>query len=94
MCGSQGPPTRGPERRRMHAYWLTLLFTRHCPQCHAPVRQGRAGVVRSLSRVYCCQAHADTHASRLATACHDFQHQHAARHPGSTLLPPNEDHPG
>ena len=78
----------------MHAHWLTLLFTRYCPQCHATLRKGRAGVVRSLSRLYCCQTHADTHASRLATARHDFQYQHAACHPGSTLLPPGEDNPG
>ncbi len=78
----------------MHAHWLTMLFTRHCPQCHATVWKGTVDMVRSLSRRSCCQAHADTHASRLATARHDFQHQHAARHPGSTLLPPGEDHPG
>jgi hypothetical protein len=94
MCGSQGPPNRGPERRRMHAHWLIMLFTRHCPQCHAAVRNGTAGVVRGLSRLYCCQAHAAMHASSLATARHDFQHQHAACHPGSTLLPPGEDNPG
>jgi hypothetical protein len=94
MSSAQGPPNRGPERRRMHAHWLTLLFTRYCPQCRAPVRKGTAGSVRSGSRRYCCQAHADTHAARLATARHDVQRQHAARHPGSTLLPPGADHPG
>jgi hypothetical protein len=78
----------------MHAHWLTLLFTRYCPQCHVTVGKGTPSIVRSLSRLYCCQAHADTHASNLATARHDFQHQHAACHPGSTLLPPGEDNPG
>ncbi len=78
----------------MHAHWLTTLLTRHCPQCHAAVRKGTAGMVRSLSRLYCCQAHADTHASSLATARHDFQRQHAACHPGSTLLPSGGDNPG
>jgi hypothetical protein len=61
ICGSQGPPTCGPERRRMHAQWLTMLFTKHCPLCRSAVRPGAAGVVRRLGRLYCCQAHADTH---------------------------------
>jgi hypothetical protein len=56
-----GPTEPGPERRRMHAHWLTMLLTRHCPQCHAPVWKGAAGVVRGLGRLYCCQAHADMH---------------------------------
>lgn len=78
----------------MYAYrWLTMLLTRHCPQCHDPVRNRTAGVVHTLSRLYCCQAHADTYESSLAAARHDFQHQHAAFHPGSTLLPPGEDNP-
>ena len=94
MCGLQGPPTRGPERGRMHAHWLTMLLTKHCPQCRAAVRQGAAGVVRGVGRLHCCQAHADTHAQQLDTDRRDFQHQHAACHPGSPLLPPGEDHPG
>jgi hypothetical protein len=78
----------------MPAHWLTMLLTKYCPQCHAPVRKGTAGVVRGLGRLYCCQTHADTHVSSLATARHHFQRQHAACHPGSTLLPPGEDNPG
>ncbi len=71
----------------MHAHWLTLLFTKHCPQCRAPVRTGDAGVMRGVGRLYCCQAHADTHARHLDTARRDFQHQHAARHGDNRLLP-------
>jgi hypothetical protein len=71
----------------MHAHWLTLLFTKHCPQCRAPVRKGDAGVVRALGHRYCCQAHADTHGQRLHTARHDFSHRHAASHGDNRLLP-------
>lgn len=71
----------------MHAPWLTLLFTRHCPQCRAAVRKGAAGVVRRVGRLYCCQAHADTHGQQLDTVCHDVQRQHAARHGENRLLP-------
>jgi hypothetical protein len=87
MGGSPGPLNGGPERRRMHARWLTMLLTRHCPQCHAAVRKGDAGVVRSLGRLYCCQAHAATHAQQLDTALHDFQCRHAACHGANRLLP-------
>jgi hypothetical protein len=83
-------PNCGPERRRMHAHRLTLLFTRHCPQCHAAVRKGAAGVVRSLGRLYCCQAHADTHGQQLDTLFHDFQRRHAAHHGENRLLPEGE----
>jgi hypothetical protein len=71
----------------MPAHWLTMLFTKYCPQCHATVRKGTAGVVRGLGRLYCCQAHADTHAQQLATARHDFQGRHAACHGDNRLLP-------
>ncbi len=71
----------------MHAPWLTLLLTKHCPQCHAAVRKGAAGVVRGLGRLYCCQAHAATHAQLLDTARRAFQHRHAASHGDNRLLP-------
>ena len=78
----------------MRAHRWTKLFLKRCPLCQDVVQDGAAAVVRCLGRLYCCQAHADTDASRLATTRHDFQHQHAARHPGNTLLPPGEDNPG
>jgi hypothetical protein len=71
----------------MHAHWLTMLFTRHCPLCHSAVRQGDAGVVRRLGRLYCCQVHADTHAQQLDIAFHDFQCRHATHHGDNRLLP-------
>ena len=71
----------------MHAHWLTMLFTKHCPQCHIAVRPGAAGVVRRLGVLYCCQAHADTHAQQLYTALHDVHCRHAACHGGNRLLP-------
>jgi hypothetical protein len=71
----------------MHAHWLTLLLTRHCPLCYATVRKGAAGVVRGLGRLYCCQAHADTHGQQQDTVFHDFQRRHAACHGDNRLLP-------
>jgi tetratricopeptide (TPR) repeat protein len=71
----------------MCPHWLTLLFTKHCPLCHAAVWKGAAGVVRGLGRLYCCQAHADTHEQRLDTARHDFYRRHAACHGDNRLLP-------
>jgi len=85
MGDSQGPPTRGSERGRTHTHWLTMLLTTYCPQCRTVVRKGAAGVVRGEGRLSCCQAHADTCEQHLDTDCRDFQHQHAACHPGSTL---------
>jgi hypothetical protein len=73
--------------RRIHASWLTMLFTKHCPQCHIAMRKGAAGVVRRLGRLYCCQAHADMHAEQLDAALHDFQCRHAACHGDNRLLP-------
>jgi len=72
----------------MHAQWLTMLFTKHCPLCRSAVRPGAAGVVRRLGRLYCCQAHADTHEQQLYIALHDVQCRHAACHGGTRLLPP------
>jgi hypothetical protein len=64
----------------MQTLW-TLLFTRHCPLCRAVVQKGGAGVVHHLGRLYCCQAHANTHEQQLEAV---------RRHGRNRLLPEDE----
>jgi hypothetical protein len=73
----------------MRTLW-TLLFTRHCPLCLAVVQKEGADVARHLGRLYCCQAHANTHKQQLEVARRAFQRGHAARHGRNRLLPEDE----
>jgi hypothetical protein len=73
----------------MQTLW-TLLFTRHCPLCRAVVQKGGAGVVHHLGRLYCCQAHANTHEQQLEAVRRAFRRGHDARHGRNRLLPEDE----